>query len=91
MGATLRVDPRRLRTAAESQAAASTFVSGMGARPVNGEPATGMSGLLGEAACGPTIAVSHTRFSVAAQRLASAHAVRLVDRPRLEAFVLSSD
>jgi hypothetical protein len=51
MGATLRVDPARLRTAAEAQTEVSTFVSGMATGQSMTHAGSGMSGLLTEGAC----------------------------------------
>jgi hypothetical protein len=51
VGATLRVDPSRLREAARAQAAVGTFVSGMGTGQSMASAGTAMSGLLSEAAC----------------------------------------
>jgi hypothetical protein len=51
MGATLRVDPSRLREAARAQSDVGTFVSGMGNGQAMATAGTGMSGLLTETAC----------------------------------------
>lgn len=51
MGATLRVDPTQLRTAAAAQTEVGTFVSGMAAGQSMTNAGTGMSGLLTEGAC----------------------------------------
>jgi hypothetical protein len=50
-GGTLRVDPTHLRTAAESQAAVSTFVSSMTNGQSMATGGAGMPGLLSGAAC----------------------------------------
>jgi hypothetical protein len=51
MGATLRVDPAHLRTAATAQADVGTFVAGMGTGQSMASASTGVSGLLSEVAC----------------------------------------
>jgi hypothetical protein len=51
MGATLRVDPAHLRTAATAQAEVGTFVAGLGTGQSMASAGTGVSGLLSEVAC----------------------------------------
>lgn len=51
MGATLRVDPERLRSAARAQAEVDTFVSGMAVGQSLATAGGGVSGLTSEAAC----------------------------------------
>jgi hypothetical protein len=51
MGATLRVDPDRLRTAARAQADVGTAVSGLAAGTTVTTAGTGMAGLAVEEAC----------------------------------------
>ena len=51
MEAPLRVDPARLRTAAQAQADVGTFVSGMGTGQSMASAGAGMSGLLTATAC----------------------------------------
>lgn len=51
MTAPLRVDPERLRTAADVQSHVGDFVSGMATGPSLASAGTGMPGLLSESAC----------------------------------------
>jgi Excreted virulence factor EspC, type VII ESX diderm len=51
MGATLRVDPNRLREAARAQSAVGTFVSGMRTGQSMASAGASMPGLLSEEAC----------------------------------------
>lgn len=52
MGATLRVDPERLRRAARTQAEVSTFVSAMAVGQTLTTAGSGLPGFQSEAACG---------------------------------------
>jgi len=54
MGATLRVDPTRLRDAAQAQSDVSIFLSGLAAGQSMTNAGAGMPGLLTEAACHAT-------------------------------------
>jgi hypothetical protein len=76
MGGTLRVDPARLRAAAEAQADVGNFVSGLATGQSMAAAGAGMSGLLTEGACQFATTMFDTA-STAVQDELAAHSTNL--------------